>query len=116
MCHKLARNFQNSNFFNLVSIVDVSSKNLKKAKKDFPLVQVSKNYNDILKIQNISLVIIASPTKTHFKFAKFALENKKHVLVEKPLSTSLKEVKNLENLSKKNSLTLLFLAVGETSK
>ena len=105
---KLARNFQNSNFFNLVSIVDVSSKNLKKAKKDFPLVQVSKNYNDILKIQNISLVIIASPTKTHFKFAKFALENKKHVLVEKPLSTSLKEVKNLENLAKKNK-KLLFV-------
>ena len=101
---KLARNFQNSNFFNLVSIVDASSKNLKKAKKDFPLVQVSKNYNDILKIQNISLVIIASPTKTHFKFAKFALENKKHVLVEKPLSTSLKEVKNLENLAKKNKI------------
>ena len=44
---KLARNFQNSNFFNLVSIIDTSDKNLKKAKKDFPLVQVSKNYNDV---------------------------------------------------------------------
>ena len=36
---KLARNFQNSNFFNLVSIIDTSQKNLYKAKKDFPLVQ-----------------------------------------------------------------------------
>ena len=103
---KLARNFQNSNFFNLVSIVDVSSKNLNKAKKDFPLAQVSKNYNDILKKRNISLVVIASPTKTHFKIAKLALQNKKHVLVEKPLSTSLKEVIELESLAKKNNVLL----------
>ena len=43
---KLARNFQNSNFFNLVSIVDISQKNLNKAKIDFPLVQTYKNYRD----------------------------------------------------------------------
>ena len=35
---KLARNFQNSNFFNLVSISDKSKSNLTKAKKDFPLI------------------------------------------------------------------------------
>jgi len=103
---KLARNFQNSNFFNLVSIIDISGKNLKKAKKDFPLAQVSKNYNDILKTKNTSLVVIASPTKTHFKIAKFALENKKHILVEKPLSISLKEVERLESLARKNKVLL----------
>jgi len=103
---KLARNFQNSNFFNLVSIIDTSNENLQKAKKDFPLAKVSKNYKDILKSANISLVVIASPTKTHFKIAKFTLESKKNVLVEKPLSTSLREVKNLESLAKKNKVLL----------
>jgi len=105
---KLARNLQNSNFFNLASIIDTSNESLKKAKKDFPLAKVSKNYNDILKIKNLSLIVIASPTKTHFKIAKFALENKKHVLVEKPLSISLKEVKILESIAKKNK-KLLFV-------
>tara|TARA_Y100001970_G_scaffold294150_1_gene447565 strand:+ start:5252 stop:6187 length:936 start_codon:yes stop_codon:yes gene_type:complete len=105
---KLARNFQNSNFFNLVSIIDNSINNLKKAKKDFPLAKVSANYADILKNPSISLVVVASPTKTHFKIAKFALENKKNVLVEKPLSSSLNEVKKLEKLAKKNS-TCLFV-------
>ncbi len=103
---KLARNFQNSNFFNLISIIDNSSKNLKKAKKDFPLANVSKNYKDILKSHGISLVIVASPTKTHFNIAKFALENKKHVLVEKPISNSLKQVKKLEFIAKKNKVLL----------
>ena len=49
---KLARNFQNSNFFNLVSIIDTSQKNLYKAKKDFPLVNTNKNYNGLNKIIN----------------------------------------------------------------
>ena len=105
---KLARNFQNSNFFNLISIIDTSKKSLSKAKKDFPLVRVDNNYKDISKIKNVSLVVISTPTKTHSKIAKFALENGKHVLVEKPLSLSLSDVNVLENLAKKNK-KLLFV-------
>ena len=105
---KLARNFQNSNFFNLISIIDASKKNLSKAKKDFPLVRVDNNYKDISKIKNVSLVVISTPTKTHSKIAKFALKNGKHVLVEKPLSLSLSDVNVLENLAKKNK-KLLFV-------
>ena len=71
---KLARNFQNSNFFNLVSIIDTSQKNLAKAKKDFPLVRTDNHYKDFLKIKNISLIAISTPTKTHSNIAKFALK------------------------------------------
>ena len=105
---KLARNFQNSDFFNLVSIIDTSKKNLHRAKKDFPLVLANKDYQDILKIKNLSLVVISTPTKTHFKIAKFALGNHKNVLVEKPLSLSLSNVNELENIAKKNK-KLLFV-------
>ena len=105
---KLARNFQNSNFFNLISIIDTSKKSLSKAKKDFPLVRADNNYKDISKIKNVSLVVISTPTKTHSKIAKFALKNGKHVLVEKPLSLSLSDVNVLENLAKKNK-KLLFV-------
>ena len=105
---KLARNFQNSNFFNIVSIIDTSQKNLSKAKRDFPLVRAFKSYKDILKIKNTSLVVISSPTKTHSQIAKFALRNAKHVLVEKPLSLSVNDVSKLENLAKKNK-KLLFV-------
>ena len=105
---KLARNFQNSNFFNIISIIDTSQKNLKKAKKDYPLASTYKNYQDILKNKNISLVVICTPTKTHSEIANFALKNGKHVLVEKPLSLSLYDVNKLENLAKKNK-KLLFV-------
>ena len=63
---KLARNFQNSNYFNLVSVSDKYKSNLIKAKKDFPLAQVSNDYRKIID-NNVDLVVIATPTETHFK-------------------------------------------------
>jgi len=103
---KLARNFQNSNYFNVRYIVDKSKKNLSKAKIDYPLAQLYKNYK-LIKKGSVDLTIIASPTKQHFVMAKYFLKNN-HVLVEKPLSISLREVKLLEKISKKNK-KLLFV-------
>ena len=71
---KLARNFQNSNFFNLNSIIDISKKNLIKAKRDFPLAKIGNDYKNYLNKLNISLVVISTPTKTHYQIAKYALE------------------------------------------
>ena len=103
---KLARNFQNSNFFNLTSIIDISKKNLIKAQRDFPLAKIGNDYKQSLNKLNISLVVISTPTKTHYQIAKYALEKKINVLVEKPLSLSIKEVKILESLAKKNKVLL----------
>ena len=95
---KLARNFQNLETFKLISIADIKSKNLSLAKKNYPLAKTSNDYKSIIKNNIIDLVIISSPTTTHYKICKFALENYKHVLVEKPLSLSLKEVKKLTKI------------------
>ena len=98
---KLARNFQNSNYFKLISVTDKFKFNLLRAKKDFPFITTSKDYKKTI-TDNIDLVVIATPTETHFKISKYALERKKHILVEKPISLSKKEVLNLEKISKKN--------------
>ena len=96
---KLARNFQNLEAFKLISIADIKPKNLSLAKKNYPLVKTSNDYKSIIKNNIIDLVIISSPTTTHYKICKFALENYKHVLVEKPLSLSLKEVRELVKIA-----------------
>ncbi len=98
---KLARNFQNSNLFNLVAVSDKSKANLLKAKKDFPLVKTSTNFKKVI-TKNIDIVVIATPTQTHFEISKFSLEKKKHILVEKPISLNINNVKKLERISKKN--------------
>ena len=97
---KLARNFQNLEVFKLISIVDKNPRNLVLAKKNYPLVKIFNDYKKAIKNNLIDLVVISSPTATHYKISKFALESSKHVLVEKPLALSLKEVKKLNKIAK----------------
>jgi len=46
------------------------------------------------------LIIIATPIKTHFKFLKLALKNKKNVIIEKPVVQNLPELRKILKLSK----------------
>ena len=103
---KLARNINNSNMFKIDYIIDNSKKNLEKAKKDFPLSKLLKNHIN-LKKNDVDLVVISSPTKTHYKIAKHFL-GFSHVLVEKPLSLNSKDIIDLEKIAKKNN-KLLFV-------
>jgi len=101
---KLARNVNNNDKFKIKYIIDYSKKNLEKAKKDFPLSKLSTNYTNIKK-DDVDLVIISSPTKTHYSIARYFLKFT-NVLVEKPLSLKTKEVLDLEKISKKNNFLL----------
>ena len=80
---KLARNIQNSNKFKISYIIDNSRKNLDLAKKDFPLAKQHKDYKSLDK-SNIDLVVISTPTKTHYEMANYFLKST-NVLIEKPL-------------------------------
>ena len=74
--------------------------------QNYPLAKFSNNYKKTIKNDDVDFVIISSPTITHYQIAKFALENFKHVLVEKPLSLKLDEVKKLNKIAKKNNKML----------
>jgi len=101
---KLARNIQNSNNFKIDFIIDTSKKNLENAKKNFPLSNLFNDYKKLIK-KNIDLVVISTPTITHYKIASFFL-NYTNVLIEKPLALKLKEVVILENKAKRNKKKL----------
>ena len=103
---KLARNFHNSNNFSIKYIVDTSKKNLVKAKTDFPLSKFLSNYR-LINNQKIDLIVISTPTKTHFKLCNFFL-NFTNVLVEKPISLKSDQVKKLDKIAKRNK-KLLFV-------
>jgi len=52
-------------------------------------------------------VVIATPTITHYPLAKAALEAGKHVLVEKPITTSAREGDELGELASRRGLVLM---------
>ncbi|MDY6968012.1 MAG: Gfo/Idh/MocA family oxidoreductase [Spirochaetota bacterium] len=60
------------------------------------------NVNDL--INNIDAVIIAVPTNLHFKYASMALENGVHTLVEKPVTESIEQAKQLTSLARRKGL------------
>ena len=97
---KLARNFQNSSYFEILSIVDKKKSNLVNAKKNLPMVECYFDYKNAIKNDLIDLIVISTPTSTHYNIAKFALENSKNILVEKPISLSLKQVNKLNKIAK----------------
>ena len=78
-------------------------------KQFFPSINVVKNIEDILNDPSIDLVSICSPNKTHYNYAKLALNAGKHVLVEKPFTAFSKQAMELISLSKsKNKIISVF--------
>lgn len=57
-------------------------------------------------LSEIDAVVIAAPTFLHHRIAKQALTEKKHVLVEKPISQTVEEAKELVEIANKNKLIL----------
>jgi predicted dehydrogenase len=54
----------------------------------------------------VDAVSVATPTETHYKVARVFLERGKHVLVEKPITDSLREAEELVTLARKNKCVL----------
>jgi len=63
------------------------------------------NYKDMYNI--VDFVIIATPTTTHFEIAKFFIENKIHVLIEKPICNNLSDADILIELQKENNVKVM---------
>ena len=67
-------------------------------------VEAISNYQDLL--GKVDAVSIATPTSSHHIIAKFFLENNIHVLLEKPITTTIDEAQELIAIANKNQLTL----------
>ncbi len=89
---------------NLVAIVDIDQTKIEKFKKIYSDVEFYTDYRKIIdKIDAVSLVV---PTKLHYTIAKDILLAKKHILIEKPITTTVSEAEELVNLAEKNNVVL----------
>jgi UDP-2-acetamido-3-amino-2,3-dideoxy-glucuronate N-acetyltransferase len=85
----------------LKSVCDLNDKILKERKKEYPNLEVTTNFSEILKDREIKGVVISTPAVTHYQLAKKVLEANKDVFIEKPLALNIKEGKELVNLARK---------------
>lgn len=98
------------NFYNLKalhSVCDLDVENLKMIKELYPEVNTTSDFNSILSNPEINSLCIVTPSHTHFNLVKKAILSGKHVYVEKPISTSAQEAKELKDLADKMGVKLL---------
>ena len=86
---------------------DLAVERVTKFSRQYPATRFTKNIADMLGDKSLDAVVIATPTSSHFPLAKAALEAGKHVLVEKPMTGSSKEAKQLVDLAKKKGKILM---------
>lgn len=91
------------NSINLTGIYDADENHLNEVSNKYSI----NKFNSLDEaIDNSDAVIVASPTKYHFEIAKKALEKGKHVLVEKPMTETYAQAKELQEIVNKKNLIL----------
>lgn len=95
----LLRNFAAQSDCEMAYLCDAKEANVDKARKLYPAIQGVNDAQKIMEDGSVDLVIIATPTTTHFPLAKQALEAGKHVFIEKPMTATLQEAEELVKLA-----------------
>ena len=73
----------------------------------YTTVKATASYEQVLADPAVAAVAIATPAATHFDLVRAALEAGKHVLVEKPLTSSVSEAVKLAELAERSGLVLM---------
>jgi predicted dehydrogenase len=104
----------------LASVCDKNPAALRRLKQSYPGVDVFTESSDIVNSPDIDAVAIVTPVWAHFDLAKAALENGKHVFIEKPFTSNTEQADQLIELAEKKGLTIMvdhtFLFTGAVRK
>lgn len=105
MGYNHARVYHNLEGVNFVAASDVSKMNLSKIFKRYG-AEGFLEYSDVLKNPDIDVVSVCVPTTHHYNVVMDAIEQGKHVLVEKPIAFTLKEAEDMVKSAKEKGVVL----------
>jgi len=83
------------------AIADIKKTQLNSVGDKFKIEKRYIDYKELLEKEEVDAVIIATPTNTHADIALDCLKANKHILIEKPISRSVAEAKQINNAAKK---------------
>jgi len=116
----IVRNVSSLDNCRLVAICDQNPAALKRASRLYPGVWMTSDASEVLKSPDIDVIAVVTPVWTHFELAKTALENGKHVFVEKPFTSTSQQAEELIELAAKKNLQIMvdhtFLFSGAVRK
>lgn len=104
----------------VVAVCDTRQNSLNRVRQAYPTIETTTEANRILNGADIDAVAIVTPVWTHYELAKTALENGKHVFVEKPFTSNSAQAQELIELAEKKNLQIMvdhtFLFTGAVRK
>lgn len=97
-----------SDMYNLSAVYSRSKERGEEFLKDINKTAcIFTDLNEMAKDSEIDAVYIASPNSLHFEQAMLMVENKKHVIVEKPIVISEEQFIKLSNAARKNDVIFM---------
>ncbi len=116
----MVRNFVANPKTNVLYCSDLRKERLNFVTSLYPKVKTTADYNEIIKDPAVDAVVICTPVFTHYEIARNALKSEKHVLIEKPMTSTTAEAEELINLAEQKNLKIMvdhtFLYTGAVIK
>jgi predicted dehydrogenase len=116
----VVRNLASLEDSEVLAIADMSPLARKRAQKAYPAIDVTANASEVILSTKIDAVAVITPVWTHYDLAKAALENGKHVFVEKPFTSTAAQAEELIELAQQKNLRIMvdhtFLFTGAVKK
>lgn len=116
----LVRNFAETPGMDLSAVTDLDPKKLEVVNKRFPAAKTTTRYQELLDDPRIDAIAIATPVNTHFALGMAALKAGKHLWLEKPMTETSDQARELVEEAEKRNLVLLvdhtFIYTGAVRK
>ena len=116
----IVRNLHGLESTQVEMICDKSPGARARAKKAYPGIKTVSDPNELLTSPQVDAVAVITPVWTHYELAKKALENGKHVFVEKPFTSSVAHANELIDIAARRKLIIMvdhtFLFTGVVRK
>ena len=103
----LVRNCFETPGVEVASVSDLRDDRLALVASRYPTIKTTRNARELIEDPSIDAVAIATPVSTHYELALRALQEDKHVLVEKPLAADTEQVQRLIDLARKRNRVLM---------
>jgi predicted dehydrogenase len=116
----VVRNLASLEGSQVAAIAEMSPAAQKRAHKAYPGMHITADAMEVITSPNIDAIAVITPVWTHYELAKAALENGKHVFVEKPFTSNVAQGEKLIDLAIQKNLRVMvdhtFLFTGAVRK
>jgi predicted dehydrogenase len=116
----IVRNLHSLDSTRVEMVCDKSQAALARVRRSYPGIMTVSDPAEILKSPQIDAVAVITPVWTHYQLAKVALENGKHIFVEKPFTSSTAQAAELIELADRKNVKIMvdhtFLFTGAVRK